>query len=190
MIGVSPSFARRRAILPVDVGFAGALQADDHVDRRRLVGGAEARLVLAEELDHFVAHDFDDLLRGGKRGEHFLAHGLFLDRRDEFLGDAEVDIGFEECDADLAQCGVHILFGEFAFAAQVFEDALLEFVAEVVEHGGKFLFLACGHAITRDRSGSNGLGELLLVRRQAPSASSTGALVVIAVFKRGRQVDS
>ena len=82
----------------------------------------------AQHLDHFVADDLDDLLGGRKRGEHFLAHGLFLDGFDELLDDAEMHVGFEQRHADLAQRGFHIFGREFSFSAQVLEDAL-EFVA-------------------------------------------------------------
>ena len=80
--------------------------------------------MLAQHLDHFVADDFDDLLGGRKGGEHFLAHGLFLDRLDKLLDDPEMDVGLEQRHADLAQRGFHIFGREFAFAAQVLEDAL------------------------------------------------------------------
>ena len=105
-------------------GLAGALQADDHDDAGRLVGEAQLGLVAAEHLDQFVADDLDDLLGGRERGEHFLAHGLFLDGFDELLDDPEMDVGFEQRHADLAQGGLHVLGREFALAAQVLEDPL------------------------------------------------------------------
>ncbi len=80
--------------------------------------------MLAQHLDHLVADDFDDLLGGRKRGEHFLAHGLLLDGFDELFDDAEMHVGFEQRHADLAQRGLHIGLAEFSFSAQVFEDAL------------------------------------------------------------------
>ena len=95
---------------------------------RMTVGGSLAvrslEVCAAERLDHFVADDLDDLLRGRKRGEHFLAHGFFLDVLDELLDDAEMDVGLEQRHADLAQGGLHVFGAEFAFTAQVFEDAL------------------------------------------------------------------
>ncbi len=80
--------------------------------------------MLAQHLDHLVADDLDDLLGGRKRGEHFLAHGLFLDRLDELFGDAEMHVGFEQRHADLAQRGFHIFRREFSFSAQVLEYPL------------------------------------------------------------------
>ncbi len=82
----------------------------------------------AEHLHHFVANDLDDLLAGRKRGEHFVAHGLFFDGLDELFGDAEMHVGLKQCDANFAQRGLHVFRREFAFSTQVFEDPL-EFVA-------------------------------------------------------------
>jgi hypothetical protein len=39
------------------------------------------------------------------RHQHFLAHGLHLDVFDELLDHAEVNLGLEERDAELAQSG-------------------------------------------------------------------------------------
>ncbi len=84
-------------------GFAGTLQADDEDDGGRFVRETEARLVRAEHFDELVANDFDNLLRGGKRGEDVFAHGFDFDVFDELLYDFEVDVGFEESDANFAQ---------------------------------------------------------------------------------------
>ncbi len=105
-------------------GFAGTLQAHDHDHAGRFVGEAQLGFVAAENLDQFVANDFDDLLGGGEGMQHFFAHRLCLDVFDELLDDAEVDVGFEQGDADFAQGRIHIFGREFAFAAQVFEDPL------------------------------------------------------------------
>ena len=84
-------------------GLARALQADDHEDAGRLVGEAQLGFVAAEDLDQLFVDDLDDLLRGRKRREHFLAHRLFLDVFDELFDDPEVDVGFEQRHADFAQ---------------------------------------------------------------------------------------
>ena len=56
-------------------GFAGALQADDHPDRRR--ARSEERLgVLAEQRGELVANGLDDLLVGRKLQHDFAADGL------------------------------------------------------------------------------------------------------------------
>ena len=47
-----------------------------------------------------------------------------LDVLDELLDDAEMDVGLEQRDADLAQRGFHVFRREFPFAAQVLENPL------------------------------------------------------------------
>ena len=44
-----------------------------------------------------------DLLTGRDAAQHFFAQRLFLDARDESLRDLEIDIGFEQREADLPQ---------------------------------------------------------------------------------------
>ncbi len=115
-------------------GFAGALQAGHENHGGRLGGEVEARGVFAEQGDQLVAHDFDHLLGGRKRGEHFGADGLFADVLDEVGDDLEVDVGFEQRDADFAQRLGDVFFSERALAAKGFEGAL-QFVCEVLKHG-------------------------------------------------------
>lgn len=86
-----------------------------------------------EEFDELFVDDFDNLLGRIKGGEHFLAEGLFFNGFNELFDDFEMDVGFEEGDADFAERRVHILRGEFALAAEIFED-LLQFIAEILEH--------------------------------------------------------
>ncbi len=108
--------------------FTGPLQPDDHDDTRRLIRHAQLGLMRAEHLDHLVAHNFDDLLRGGQRRKYFLPHGFFANGFDELLGDAKMHVGLKQRDADLAQRGVHIFRREFPFSAQGFKNPL-EFIA-------------------------------------------------------------
>ncbi len=91
---------------------------------RRLGGEVEARGVFAEQRNQFVADDLDHLLGGRERGEHFAADGLLADVLDEVGDDLEVDVGFEQSDADLAQSFGDVFFGERALAAKALEDAL------------------------------------------------------------------
>jgi len=65
-----------------------------------------------------------------------------LDVLDELLDDAEVDVGLQQCDADLAQGRFHIFGRQFSFAAQVFEDPLGE--------GGSRQFAYCWRACSND----------------------------------------
>ena len=56
---------------------------------------------------------------------------------DEFGDDVEVDVGFEQGEADLAQGFGDVLFGEGALAAEGFEGAL-ELFCEVFKHIVRF----------------------------------------------------
>ena len=83
------------------------------------------RLRLApEQFSQLVAHDLDDLLVGRKLQQHFRPERLLADVSDEFVGDAEVDVAFQQRLADFAERAVEVLFGQLALAAQVFECAL------------------------------------------------------------------
>jgi hypothetical protein len=117
-------------------GFAGALEAGHQHDGGWLRGELELGGVAAEGLDQLVADDLDDHLGGRERGEHLGADGLDADAFDQLLDDLEVDVGFEQGKANFLQGLVHVLFGEGALAAEVFEGAL-EFVCKVLEHKEK-----------------------------------------------------
>ena len=110
------------------------MQAGHEDDRRGLGGEFEAGGVGAEGGDEFVADDLDDLLGGGEGGGDLRAEGLGADFFDEVAGYVEVDVGFEEGDADLAESFVDVLVGEGALAAEGLEGAL-EFVGEGFKHG-------------------------------------------------------
>ena len=51
---------------------------------------------LAEEFAEFVADDFYDLLVGRKLQQNFGADGFGAHVRDEFIGDADVDVTLEQ----------------------------------------------------------------------------------------------
>ena len=78
----------------------------------------------SENMNQLVVNNLDDLLAGRKRGENFLPHRLLLDVLDKLLYYAEMHVGLEQSDTDLAQSGLHVLGRQFAFAAQVLENAL------------------------------------------------------------------
>jgi hypothetical protein len=117
-------------------GFARALQADDHEDAGRIVGETQLRFMAAEDFDQFLIDDADDLLGRRERGEYFLAQDPLLHVFYQLFDDFEVDVGFEQGDADLAQRRIHVFGGEPAFAAQIFKDAL-QFFGQVVEHADR-----------------------------------------------------
>ena len=109
-------------------GLAGTLQPGHEHDRGRLRGELHARRVFAEDLDQFVAHNLDDLLARRERGQHFLADRLGADLVDELLDHLEVDVGFEQRQANFAQCLVNVLFGELGLPAEALEGALKFFL--------------------------------------------------------------
>ena len=83
---------------------------------RTTVGGCEAnfnlRRILAKRRDQFVADNLDDLLAGRKRRQHFLSDGLGLDAVDQLFDNFEVDVGFKQRQANLAQRLGDVFFGE------------------------------------------------------------------------------
>ncbi len=103
---------------------AGALQSGHQDHRGRLRGESEAGRVLAQQRDQLVADDLDDLLGGRERGQHFGADGLDADLLDQVADHVEVDVGFEQRHANLAQGVADVLFGERALAAKALEGAL------------------------------------------------------------------
>ena len=84
----------------------------------------EARGVFAEDVDEFVVDDFYDLLGGRERGGDLFADGAFADVLHEVCDDAEVDIGLEEGEADLAEGVGDVLVGDGALAAEGLEGTL------------------------------------------------------------------
>ncbi len=62
------------------------------------------------------------------------SEGLGADFFDEVAGYVEVDVGFEQGYADLAESFVDVLVGEGALAAEGLEGAL-EFFGEGFKHG-------------------------------------------------------
>ena len=105
-------------------GLAGTLQSGHEHDRGRLRGELHARRVFAQNLDQFVAQDLDDLFAGRERGHHFLADSLGANLVDELLDDLEVDVGFEQREANFAQRLVNVLLGERGLPAEGLECAL------------------------------------------------------------------
>ena len=105
-------------------GFARALQPRHQDHRRRPRGEVEARRVLAQNRDQFIAHDLDDLLGRRERRHHLAAHRLLANVLDHLLHHGEVHVRFQQRHPDLAQCVVDVLFGNRAFATQVLKGTL------------------------------------------------------------------
>ena len=88
---------------------------------------------VAEERQHLVAHDPDDLLRRRQALQDLLVDRLIPHAVDERLDDLEVDVRLEQRHPDLPERGLNRLLGEADLTTQRPEDAL-EAVTERVEH--------------------------------------------------------
>ena len=98
-------------------GLPRPLQAGEHHDRRRLRAHRELARLPAERRDELLVHDLDDLLGGAQALRDLRAASAFLDPVDERLDDRDVDVGFEQRDADLAGDLVDVLLAQAAAAA-------------------------------------------------------------------------
>lgn len=116
-------------------GFSGAVEAAEE----NAGGGIEVERggIAAEELGEFVVEDFDDLFARFDGFEDIDAEGFFFDAGDEIFGDGELDVGFEESDADFAQGIGDVGFGDAAYAAEVAEG-FIEGVSERLEHNERW----------------------------------------------------
>jgi hypothetical protein len=88
----------------------------------------------AEDRDQLVAYNLDDLFGRGKGGEDLTAEGLLLNTVQQLADNFEVNVGFEQGQADLTQGVLEISFGELPLAAEVLKNPL-EFFGETIEHG-------------------------------------------------------
>jgi hypothetical protein len=112
--------------VPAELGCQGrlarALEPYQQDDGRRLRGHREAVAAAAEQLDHFVVDDLDDLLAGRDGAKHLLARGLGPDLLDEGPDDLEVDVRLQEGDAHLAERLLDVLLAEPSVAPEAVED--------------------------------------------------------------------
>ena len=113
---------------------ARALQAEQQDDARPRRRRRQPALRVAEERQHLVAHDPDDLLRRRQAPQDLLIDRPVAHAIDERLDDLEVDVRLEQRHPDFAERGLDRLLGEPGLAAKRLED-VLQAVAERVEHG-------------------------------------------------------
>lgn len=79
--------------------------------------------------------DLDHLLAGADGLEDLFADGLGADGLDEVACDLEIDVGFEEGEADVAEGVADIGLRNLPETAEIAED-VLESRAQRVKHGG------------------------------------------------------
>ena len=132
-IGCRPCFASHRASLADVVVLPDPCRPSIRTTRGRACDGGKPPGAVAEQRQHLVAHDAHDLLRRRQALEDVLIDGLVADAIDERLDDLEVDVRFEQRQADFAQRRLDGLLGQTGFTAKRPED-VLEAGAERFEH--------------------------------------------------------
>ncbi len=116
-------------------GLARALESHQHDDREAGLAASLAQPVIAAGQDggQLLVNDLYDLLAGAETLQHVASHGPLLDPVDQLPGDFEVDVGLQQCQADLAQSLVDILLGEPSPAGELLEHPV-ELVGQSFEH--------------------------------------------------------
>ena len=109
------------------------LQTDDHHDIGSTRGEEQPARGAAQHLDQFVVNDLDHLLARGESIEHLLAEGLGAHPFDEGPNNLEVDVRFEQREADLPKGKVKMLRGQPTLSAEI-PDNLLQLVGECLKH--------------------------------------------------------
>src|SRR5918995_4367807 len=100
---------------------ARALQPEQQDDARPLVTRLQPAFGIAEERDHFVTDDLDDLLRRRQAAQHILPERPIAYAVDECLDDLEIDISFEQGETDLSKRRLHVLGSQPCLAPKGFE---------------------------------------------------------------------
>ena len=106
--GPVPVFREPARELTRGGGFSGTLQADNQENTGWLVGETELGFVTAQNFDQFLIDDADNLLRRSEGIENFLPHGTGSDGFNELFDNLKIDVGFEQCHANLAQRRLHV----------------------------------------------------------------------------------
>ena len=103
-------------------GFARTLQAHQHyLDGRPDLEIELARLP-AHHLAQFGRDELDQVLFGRERAQHLLAERLLLDVIDEVADHADIYVGLEQREPDLAERFFDIALGDTALALKLFEN--------------------------------------------------------------------
>ena len=105
-------------------GFAGALQAAEHIDRGHGGGPGELGVAAAHQSGQLLVHDLDHLLPGVQVGEYLRADAAFGDLFDEIIHHQVVHVGFQQGHADLAHGVLDVLLGQLAFPGELFKGVL------------------------------------------------------------------
>ena len=147
-----PKLSRRRRL-------PRPLQPQQQHDARPLAGRLQAPIGIAEESQHLVTDDLDDLLRRREAPEHILPHRPIAHAIHKGLDDLEVDVGFEQGEPNLSKRGLDALRRQRRLAAERFED-VLKACAERIEHRYLVAFsvirrLSCSRSVPLSYSSAN-----------------------------------
>ena len=112
---------------------AGTLKTEQQNDARPFGACLQSAFGVAEQRDHFVSNDLDDLLRRRQAAEHVLPQRPIAHPVDERLDDFEIDVGFEQRQTNLPQRRFDVLRRQPRLAPQGLEN-VLETIAQRVEH--------------------------------------------------------
>ena len=105
---------------------------DDYIGRN-LSGEVEFACFAAQQFDQAVVDDLDHLLTGGNTFENGFAEAVHAHFIDEFFCHFHIDVGIQQCQADLAHGISDIAFSKMRFAAQLLEY-FAEFITEIIKH--------------------------------------------------------
>ncbi len=101
------------------------------------VGGLAANVELrargSEQRGQLLVDDLHDLLAGRQAREHLLADGALAHGGDERLDHAEVDVGLEQGEPDLAHRPIDVFLAQGSTRAQVAQRGL-QLVGKRLEH--------------------------------------------------------
>jgi hypothetical protein len=89
--------------------------------------------MLAEQLQEFIADDFEHLLIGRELQEDFRAQCPGANVSKQFIGDVNIDVAIEQRFANADQRRVKMFVCKFPLAAEIFENAL-KFFGEIFKH--------------------------------------------------------
>ena len=124
--------------------FAGALEPDHHDPGRAALRERDGLAVVGHHLFELVVADLDEEVAGGDVARlagllhsalQRLPDRLLLDAGEEGFDDADLDVRFEQAQADLAQGGVDVAVGELGEPGEAIAGLAKAF-GERVEHGG------------------------------------------------------
>ena len=135
-----PQFAAGRRL-------ARALQPEHHDHARPLIGLLQAAGGVAKQRQHFVADDPDDLLSRGQTAQDLLVERPVAHPVDKRLDHLEVDVGFEQRQANLSQGRLDRGLGEASFSTNGAEDVLQAATERVEHHGVWAPAISSGRAI-------------------------------------------